>query len=212
MSVEKSSQERMSVASHLIVPILLKPLLQKLARQSSESAHILNSAIIKAESHSPGISLELVSGILKKADMNVNMTESLLRLQGNMPEIEVRRHEEPFQELNKKSVALRRILSRIPDEINDRRTFLETIKEIASAIKKLLDCVNAITNYIYDPTDKQVIEVRKREFIKYSKKFSNTLKEFFREGQSSSVYVSAAHLIHQTNLLQVTTKSKCDIR
>lgn len=94
--------------------------------------------------------LELVTGILGKADFNVNMTESLLKLQGSIPEIEggvspiyvgiiymfnfdsldytVRRTEEPFQELNKKSVGLRRILSRIPDEIDDRRTFLETIK------------------------------------------------------------------------------------
>ena len=38
------------------------------------------------------------------------------------------RTEEPFQELNKKSLALKKILSRIPDEITDRKTFLETIK------------------------------------------------------------------------------------
>ena len=38
------------------------------------------------------------------------------------------RTEEPFQELNKKSVALKRILARIPEEISDRKTFLETIK------------------------------------------------------------------------------------
>ncbi len=46
------------------------------------------------------------------------------------PDVDYRsnRPEEPFQELNKKSVALKRILSRIPDEIADRKTFLETIK------------------------------------------------------------------------------------
>ena len=38
------------------------------------------------------------------------------------------RSEEPFQELNKKSAALKRILARIPDEIAERKTFLETIK------------------------------------------------------------------------------------
>ena len=37
------------------------------------------------------------------------------------------RPEEPFQELNRKSAALKRILARIPDEITDRKTFLETI-------------------------------------------------------------------------------------
>ena len=43
-------------------------------------------------------------------------------------EYKLSRTEEPFQELNKKSVALKKILSRIPDEITDRKTFLETIK------------------------------------------------------------------------------------
>jgi len=38
------------------------------------------------------------------------------------------RSEDAFQELNRKSTSLKRILSRIPDEITDRKTFLETIK------------------------------------------------------------------------------------
>ena len=116
----------------------------------------------------------------------LNVTESLLRLQGANPEFEeqrVRRPEEPFQELNKKCFALKKILSRIPDEISQRPVFLETIKEIASAIKKLLDCVNEITAVISSPQDRQSVENRKRDFIRYSKRFSNTLKEFFREGQ-----------------------------
>jgi len=40
------------------------------------------------------------------------------------------RSEDAFQELNRKSSALKRILSRIPDEIVDRKTFLETIKYV----------------------------------------------------------------------------------
>ena len=43
-------------------------------------------------------------------------------------EYKLSRTEEPFQELNKKSAALKKILARIPDEITDRKTFLETIK------------------------------------------------------------------------------------
>ena len=50
--------------------------------------------------------------------------------------------------MNKKSIALKQILARIPDEIGDRKKFLETIKEIASAIKKLLDSVNEVSAYI----------------------------------------------------------------
>lgn len=43
-------------------------------------------------------------------------------------EYRLSRSEDAFQELNKKSASLKRILSRIPDEITDRKTFLETIK------------------------------------------------------------------------------------
>lgn len=103
-------------------------------------------------------------GILKKGDLNVNLNESILRLQGSACEsdckyinsenlrihcdddyvictnlfvflaIEYRlnRSEDAFQELNKKSASLKRILSRIPDEISDRKTFLETIKWVKS--------------------------------------------------------------------------------
>ncbi|RWS14284.1 Programmed cell death protein 10-like protein [Dinothrombium tinctorium] len=125
------SEERPPITANLILPILIKPILQKLERHNSQSAHTLRTAIAKAESTSPGLMFELVLSILKRADLTVNMTESLLRLQGNTPEFEeyrIRRTEEPFQDLNKKSVALRKILARIPDEINDRKTFLETIK------------------------------------------------------------------------------------
>lgn len=56
-------------------------------------------------------------------------------------------------------------------------------REIASAIKKLLDTVSELSEYLPGPTGKQALEQKKREFVKYSKRFSNTLKEFFREGQ-----------------------------
>lgn len=55
-------------------------------------------------------------------------------------------------------------------------------REIASAIKKLLDAVNEVSTYT-PGAGKQVLEQRKREFVKYSKRFSNTLKEYFKEGQ-----------------------------
>ena len=45
-----------------------------------------------------------------------------------MVEYRSARSESAFQELNRKSASLKRILSRIPDEITDRKTFLETIK------------------------------------------------------------------------------------
>merc|ERR1712241_138444 len=157
------------------------------------------------------MSMRLVS----KADLSVNMNESVLRLQGSgtdQDSVEDRssRTEEPFQELNRKSSSLKKILSRIPDEITDRKTFLETIKEIASAIKKLLDAVNEVSAYIPGAQGKHSLDQRKREFVKYSKKFSNTLKEYFKEGQPIIVFTSATYLIHQTNMVMITVKDKCE--
>jgi programmed cell death protein 10 len=53
-------------------------------------------------------------------------------------EYKLSRTEEPFQELNKKSAALKKILARIPDEITDRKTFLETIKYSSLPFSKIL--------------------------------------------------------------------------
>ncbi|XP_023312305.1 programmed cell death protein 10 isoform X2 [Anoplophora glabripennis] len=198
----------------LILPILIRPILSELEKQDVLASQTLRSALTKAEASYPGLTYDLVVGILRRGDLAVNMNESILRLQGAVSDTDVEyrlnRSEDAFQELNKKSAALKRILSRIPDEITDRKTFLETIKEIASAIKKLLDAVNEVNGFIPGSTGKQSLEQRKREFVKYSKRFSNTLKEYFKEGHANSVFVSALYLIHQTNMIITTVKSKCE--
>ncbi|CAH1113846.1 unnamed protein product [Psylliodes chrysocephalus] len=199
----------------LILPVLIRPILSELEKQDVSASQTLRSALTKAEASHPGLTYDLVIGILRKGDLTVNMNESILRLQGavsdsDVVEYRLNRSEDAFQELNRKSAALKRILSRIPDEITDRKTFLETIKEIASAIKKLLDAVNAVSGFIPGTTGKQSLEQRKREFVKYSKRFSNTLKEYFKEGHANSVFVSALYLIHQTNMIITTVKNKCE--
>lgn len=199
----------------LILPVLIRPILSQLERRDVSASQTLRSALSKAEAAYPGLTYDLVIGIMRRGDINVNINEGILRLQGavsdtDIVEYRLNRSEDAFQELNKKSAALKKILSRIPDEITDRKTFLETIKEIASAIKKLLDAVHEVNGFIPGTTGKQALEQRKREFVKYSKRFSNTLKEYFKEGQANSVFVSALYLIHQTNMIIATVKSKCE--
>lgn len=199
----------------LILPVLIRPILSQLERRDVAASQTLRAALTKAEASHPGLTYDLVVGIMRRGEVSVNMNESILRLQGAVSDTDVveyrlTRSEDAFQELNKKSGALKRILSRIPDEITDRKTFLETIKEIASAIKKLLDAVNEVAGFIPGSTGKQALEQRKREFVKYSKRFSNTLKEYFKEGQANSVFISALYLIHQTNMIMATVKNKCE--
>ncbi|CAH1368514.1 programmed cell death protein 10 isoform X2 [Tenebrio molitor] len=197
----------------LILPVLIRPILSQLEKQDISASQTLRSALTKAEASYPGLTHDLVIGIMRKGDLTVNLNESILRLQGAASETDeyrLNRSEDAFQELNRKSAALKRILSRIPDEINDRKTFLETIKEIASAIKRLLDAVNEVNGFIPGSTGKQALEQRKREFVKYSKRFSNTLKEYFKQGLADAVFISALYLIHQTNMIIATVKQKCE--
>lgn len=194
-------KDRPPVTANLILPILIKPVLKKLESQSQEAASEIKMALLKAESAYPGLILEMVTNFSKHFDPDLDMTKTLLILQGAVPDSE-RENDELHMRANK----LKKILSRIPAEINDRKVFLLTIKEVASAIKKLLDCLSVIIDSTDSLSRKQKLEERKREFIKSSKRFSNKLKEFFKEGRAQSVFTSAAHLINQTYAVELTYK------
>ena len=52
-------------------------------------------------------------------------------LPGIPAEYMIDRQEQEFQDLNEKARALKQILSKIPDELNDRVRFLQTIKWVS---------------------------------------------------------------------------------
>jgi len=62
-----------------------------------------------------------------KLSFNLKKTVAILG-----SEYKLNRTEEPFQELNKKSLGLKKILTKVPDEIADRKAFLETIRYFLS--------------------------------------------------------------------------------
>ena len=76
----------------------------------------------------PNLTYEILVDILKLFNKNVNLNELILRAEEYASDEDkvVKRNE--FRDLNLRAKQLKRILSRIPDEINDRKAFLETIK------------------------------------------------------------------------------------
>ncbi|GMS85792.1 hypothetical protein PENTCL1PPCAC_7967 [Pristionchus entomophagus] len=179
--------------------------------KAPSAVHKLRTALKQSEASSPSFLFDLTKLLLADSGLNVNLQESFLRMQANAPTDDLlvfgQDNIPQFQELSSRAIALRRVLSRVPEEMSDRRTFLETIKEIASSIKKLLDATNDVITVV-PAHAQQAVEKRKREFVHYSKRFSTTLKDYFRDQNAHQVSVSANQLIFQTSLIVKTLNDK----
>ncbi|KAL3846544.1 hypothetical protein ACJMK2_017523 [Sinanodonta woodiana] len=201
-----------SLHAKMIIDVIIGPVLERLEKRDPAVSQTLRSAIMKADSALPGFTFDFLRGIMKKAEIadQFDMGETLLRLGGSpeiYDELRINRPEKAFQELNRCAEYLKKILGRIPEQITDRKQFLETIKEIANAIRLLLDAINGVSTLLPDNGSKQLMEEKKKDFVRFSKKFSNTLKEFFKDtNQNQSVFLSANSLINQTNLILRTVK------
>jgi len=90
------------ILSSLAMPILVGPSLVNLEKQDPHAAQLLRTAFNNAETDHPGLCHNFVLGLVKKADLKVNMNESLLRVQGSTsdqesPDFRINRSEESFQ-------------------------------------------------------------------------------------------------------------------
>ncbi len=203
----------------LVLPNILHPVIDQLDKSGYKDIQPdLRSTLSKLEEIYPGFSRHFVQSFISKEmpllSSTTNMNELTLKLEKHCDKspylISLTRSEKEFQELNHRSNSLKRILSRIPDDINEKREFLETIKEIASAIKKTLDSVSNTYQYFKTLDGRQALENEKKEFIKYSKHFSNTLKAYFRDSNRDDVYIAANYLLIQTDYLLRTIKLYCE--
>lgn len=202
----KNETKAPSVVSMALYAIM-HPVFNELEKVNLSAAQTLRTAFVKAEKGNPGLTQDIVMKILEKRKLKINYCESLLRMAAeDVEDFRIDRQEPEFQELNERARALKHILSTIPDEINDRVSLLQTIKDIASAIKELLSTVTiAIKKYQYQ--NQTVLEDQRKEFVKCSKSFSDTLKFYFKDGRAINVFVSANELIHQTNMIQQAFKT-----
>jgi programmed cell death protein 10 len=203
----------------LILPNIIYPVIDQLDKSGYKDVQSdLRTTFFKLEELYPGFSRSFLQSFINKEmpslSSTTNMNELTLKLEKYCDKssyfISSSRNEPEFHELNIRSKNLKRILSRIPDDINEKREFLETIKEIASAIKKTLDSVSNTYQYFKTADGRQALENEKKEFIKYSKNFSNTLKAYFRDSKRDDVYIAANHLLVQTDYLLRTIKLYCE--
>ncbi|PAA89071.1 hypothetical protein BOX15_Mlig005486g1 [Macrostomum lignano] len=210
-SAGQSAAPSPAVREIMVLQYLIQPVIASLEPMSASHATTLRQAFNRVEQHNPGFCCAFVENLLRRGDLDVNndinFHETLLRLA----------YEEERQapaagpynpaanphllQLEKRAKMLKEILSGIPQLIGDRKRFLEAIKDIANAIKEMLDTVSLVTASIGNAQRKQSLDQQKKDFIKYSKTFSNKLKTFFKDNSKTDVYISANQLIYQTNLI-----------
>lgn len=91
-----------NILSSLAMPILVGPSLVNLEKHDPAAAQLLRAAFNNAEADHPGVCHSFILGLMKKADVKLNMNESLLRVQGaaleqESSELRINRPEEAFQ-------------------------------------------------------------------------------------------------------------------
>lgn len=63
----------------------------QLERRDVGAAQSLRSSILKTEQNNPGFCYDFIMAIVRRAELNVNLNECVLRLQGNLPETDCKK-------------------------------------------------------------------------------------------------------------------------
>ncbi|KAM7536164.1 hypothetical protein Aperf_G00000102136 [Anoplocephala perfoliata] len=152
----------------------------------------------------PGFTWNFLRGFMEKFGLKdtLDIEQMSLRLSALDNEIPNYNSIVPHShDLEKYAAELKLVLSRIASEIDTRSEFIDLIKQIAGAIKNFLDCIHSIINALSPGVIRQDLDEHMKNFVDYSKRFSSTLKGFFRDHKASELYASANMLVQQTNLI-----------
>ena len=210
---ETSSSSVVNPTNVLVLSNILYPVFNQIGYD--EISIDLRKTFFQLEEIYPGFSRNFLQLFLdRQYSTRLNLHQMTLQLEKYLDKstyyLSSSRREKDFHELNLSSKNLKQILSRIPDDIQEKRVFLETIKEIASAIKRTLDSLTNIYQYLPSIDSRQALENEKKQFIKSSKYFSNTLKSYFAENKPDEVFIAANYLLIQTEYLLRTIKLHCE--
>ncbi|KAI0990209.1 hypothetical protein GJ496_004114 [Pomphorhynchus laevis] len=207
LAVKMTSAEEPTLSECFIQSsVLIKSAIDNLAVNEKAKHHIqmaFKDAFIKC----PGLATQFIVELAKSLNVNTNIYALLLKQERFTPAPVVQcTNRKELIELTSEAEQLKSILCSIPDTIGNRQTFLESIKQIAAAIKKNIDAVNVVMRLIENPYRRNDVDSHKKEFVRSSRHFSNTLKTYFRANNSDDVFISAARLITQTNDLLGTIR------
>ncbi|XP_065178897.1 programmed cell death protein 10-A-like [Sycon ciliatum] len=174
-------------------------------KEGKDVTSALKDAFNKVEKQNMGFAQSFVSGACQQ-EPGIDVTRSVLSLAAKpCPDYAINRSEVEFKLLCDRASHLKTILSRIPQEISDRSVFLQTIKDIAGAIRDVLEAINSVSKahgqLASMPKYKKALDHEKKLFVKTSKSFSDTLKKFFKDSRANYVFASANSLCNQTNTL-----------
>ena len=199
------SEESAGTLAHNVI---IAPVLKQLEgdERNISAVHTLRLAFKKAEKCFPGISHKFVSAVIETDCPTVAIAETLLRLASQDEESKLQRSEPEFISLDQKARSLKAFLSIIPDQIayTERARLLKTIKDVANAIRELLESLNEVEKKYENEIkeDKKSFEAHKRSFVKNSRTFSDKLRAYFKEQETEeNIFVTANKLVDQTNAL-----------
>merc|ERR1712000_331645 len=104
-------------------------------------------------------------------------------------------------------MTLKRFLCQVPDDIKlEKHEFLVKIKETAQSIQTFLHTIDEVLRCFNKNREKKILDFHRKEFVKHSKSFSDTLKLYFRDGKKNSVFASVERLVYQINTILVAVK------
>lgn len=191
------------------------PSIREICGKDQQAEKALIQTFLKAEKHAPGFSDDFMRSFHKQAEAVPYPYEAtiLATSSQHLREFQLSNDSELAPLIQSRADNLKKILSSIPRVIPDRPIFLQTIKDIASNIRMLLDALNQRIeiNRQKSRASTDRLDMQKREFVRFSKRFSEALKEYFQDRcdeRKRGVFREANRLLHQTNQVLNTLRHK----